>query len=155
MTFRKETRMNFGIALALLKVGKRVSRDGWNGKGMFIYMVGEGRYPPSTPAGELIASTQSDGLVPYKPYLAIRCVDGEVVPWLASQTDILASDWSLAPGEEIDLDTIDAALADHDAENALDEAEAQGSTFDESEDSEGGNIFVVFSMGEFFPGSFR
>lgn len=85
--------MNFGRALEILKEGSRVAREGWNGKGMFVYLVGAGRYPPSTDAGYKIAAEQEDGLVPYKPYLAMKTVDGEVVPWLASQTDILADDW--------------------------------------------------------------
>ena len=96
--------MNFGVALALLKVGKRVARDGWNGKGQFVYLVGPGRYPPTTPAGSLIAKDQPDGFVPYRPYLAIKPVDGMVAPWVPSQTDILASDWQLAADEKINLD---------------------------------------------------
>lgn len=99
--------MNFGIALTLLKAGKRVSREGWNGKGMYVYLVGEGRYPPTTEAGLDIALGQPDGLVPYRPYLAMKTVDGDVVPWVASQTDILSEDWSLAEGEHINFDTID------------------------------------------------
>lgn len=85
--------MSFSSALRLLKQGKAVSRRGWNGKGMFIYLVSEGRYPPSTPTGELLADRQPDGKVPYRPYLAMKTVDDDVVPWVASQTDILADDW--------------------------------------------------------------
>lgn len=85
--------MNFGEALEHLKLGLRVTRNGWNGKGMFIYLVAAGRYPPTTDAGREIADTQPDGLVPYLPYIAMRTVTGDVVPWLASQTDILAEDW--------------------------------------------------------------
>lgn len=103
--------MNFGVALALLKAGKRVAREGWNGKGMFIYLVGPGRYPPTTPAGQMIADFQGDRLVPYRPYLAIKAVDGMVSPWVASQTDLLASDWKLASGEQLNLDLIDEVAA--------------------------------------------
>lgn len=92
--------MDFGAALELLREGKPVHRSGWNGKGMFIYLVGAGRYAPSTFVGRSIAEAQPDGLVPYKPYLAIKCVDGGVVPWLASQTDLLAQDWGLYAGDE-------------------------------------------------------
>jgi hypothetical protein len=84
---------DFSTALLALKSGERVSREGWNGKRMFIYMVGPGRYPPSTPSAEAIAEQQPDKLVPYGPYLAMKTATGEVVPWLASQTDILAEDW--------------------------------------------------------------
>lgn len=109
--------MNFGLALALLKAGRRLHRQGWNGTGMFVYLVGPGRYPPTTVPGELIAKEHSDGLVPYRPYLALKTVDGDVVPWLASQTDILADDWYLAPGEVIDGDFLNTIHAADDAAN--------------------------------------
>lgn len=85
--------MGFGGALAALEDGLAAAREGWNGKGMFIYLVAEGRYAPTTPAGHAIASQQPDGLVPYRPYIAMKTVSGDVVPWVASQTDILARDW--------------------------------------------------------------
>ncbi len=90
-----EQGISFGDALAALKVGRRIQRAGWNGKGMFLYLVGPGRYPPSTLAGQQIANEQRDGLVPYLPYIAMKTVTGEVVPWLASQTDVLGEDWAV------------------------------------------------------------
>jgi hypothetical protein len=99
--------VNFGVALALLKAGKRVAREGWNGKGMYIYYVPENRYPPTTEAGHAIAVQHPDHCVPYHAYLAMKTVDEDVVPWVASQTDILANDWTLAEGEKISFDTID------------------------------------------------
>lgn len=86
--------MNFGDAIAIMKEEGRVARQGWNGKGMFLYLVEAGRYPPSTPAGAMLAAQQPDGLVPYAPYIAMKTVTDEVVPWLASQTDMLAEDWA-------------------------------------------------------------
>jgi hypothetical protein len=118
--------MNFGVALALLKAGKRVAREGWNGKGMFIYLVGPGRYPPSTRAGQSIAVQHMDGLVPYRPYIAMKTVDEDVVPWVASQTDLLADDWRLAEGETIDFDTIEEA-----SDEAAEELEVAGEDGDE------------------------
>lgn len=91
--YKPSGELGFGQMLELLRVGYSCERRGWNGKGMFIYLVGEGRYPPSTPAGIAIAMGQSDGLVPYRPYIAMSTVTGEVVPWVASQTDLLATDW--------------------------------------------------------------
>lgn len=85
--------LSFGQAIEALRIGKRVSRAGWNGKEMFIYYVGPGRYPPTTVAGRQIADKHKDGLVPYAPYLAMKTMQDEVVPWLASQTDMLAEDW--------------------------------------------------------------
>jgi hypothetical protein len=93
--YRRIDALTFGLAIEAMKTGHSVARAGWNGKGMFLYLVGSGRYPPSTPAGQAIAAEQPDGLVPYLPYIAMKTVQGDVVPWLASQTDILAEDWSI------------------------------------------------------------
>lgn len=68
--------MNFNGALDCLKAGKFVGREGWNGKGMFIGM-------------QVPDENSKMGL----PYLYIKTVSGKLVPWLASQTDILSNDW--------------------------------------------------------------
>jgi hypothetical protein len=74
--------MNFSDALALLKAGQKVCRLGWNGKGMWLELVEANRY--------LVNMEE-----PYKllPFIAMKTADNCFVPWLASQTDILASDW--------------------------------------------------------------
>ena len=84
---------NFGVALAWLKAGEKVARSGWNGKGMFLYFVPPGEYPART----AIAKQEwgEDGLVPYQAYIAMKTVQGTVVPWLCSQTDMLAEDWEI------------------------------------------------------------
>ena len=72
--------MNFGQAIEALKLGKRVAREGWNGKGMHI---------------ELYVSQKDDYLpCDYIPWIRMFTVDRKYVPWLASQTDMLAEDWS-------------------------------------------------------------
>ena len=81
--------MNFGNAVELLKMGKKVDRKGWNGKGMFLYYVPGNSYPATTE----IAKKEFGDKVPYCPYIAMKTVQGNVVPWLASQSDILAEDW--------------------------------------------------------------
>ena len=83
----------FGWALLALKAGQRVQRAGWNGKGMFIYLVPAASYPAQRGAAKAWAG--EDAMIPYKAYLAMSTADGEVVPWLASQTDLLAGDWRL------------------------------------------------------------
>jgi hypothetical protein len=88
--------VDFSEAIRLLKAGVAVTREGWNGKGMFIYLVGEGRYPAGTPTGKAIAAGQPDNLVPYRPYIAMKTAQGDVVPWVASQSDVLAEDWRTA-----------------------------------------------------------
>ena len=86
-----EEMFDFGAAIKALKEGKRVARKGWNGKGMFLYYVSEGRYPVKMPAAKCIAAP--DGMVDYGAYIAMKTAQGNVVPWLASQTDVLSEDW--------------------------------------------------------------
>ena len=83
--------MNFGEAIIALKQEKKVARKGWNGKGMFLYYVSEGRYPVKMEAAKNIAD--ADGMVNYGAYIAMKTAQGNVVPWLASQTDMLSEDW--------------------------------------------------------------
>jgi hypothetical protein len=91
---------DFGLALIALKNGHKVSRIGWNGKGMYLYMVGSNRYKPTTRTGFQIAANHVDGLVPYRAYIAMFTVDKDVVPWTASQTDVLAEDWVVTEVED-------------------------------------------------------
>lgn len=85
--------MNFGKAIEALKQGKKVTRKGWNGKKMFLYYVPEGLYPARTDAAKSIAD--ENGKVQYGPYIAMKTAQGNVVPWLASQTDMLSEDWEV------------------------------------------------------------
>lgn len=88
--YRKSGKMNFGHAIEMLKAGYKVARSGWNGKGMFLYYVPAASYPPSTNIAKETFGGQS---VPYGAYIAMKTAQGNVVPWLASQTDMLAEDW--------------------------------------------------------------
>lgn len=85
--------MNFSEALALVKTGSKIAREGWNAKDQFVYHVPAAAHEPTTD----IAREEFNGeIVPYGAYLAIKTVQGIVVPWLASQTDLLAEDWVVA-----------------------------------------------------------
>jgi len=68
--------MDFSTALVRLKVGARMARAGWNGKNMYIEMQVPDAHSKMT-----------------LPYLFMKTAQGDLVPWLASQTDILAEDW--------------------------------------------------------------
>lgn len=89
--------MDFGQALSALKAGSKVTRDGWNGRGM--YVVHQPGYPDGIAINKntAIATGIPQGTVcAFRPYLMMRTVDGEFVPWVASQTDLLADDWATA-----------------------------------------------------------
>ena len=77
-------KLNFGQALEWLKKGKAVHRAGWNGKGMWLLL--------QTP------DANSKMTLPYiyieYPKGHPAYPNGSRVPWLGSQTDILANDWA-------------------------------------------------------------
>lgn len=70
--------MTFGEAIAALKQGKRVSRTGWNGKGMWLELQVPDAHSKMT-----------------LPYIYMKTAQDDLVPWLASQTDVLAEDWGI------------------------------------------------------------
>lgn len=108
------TNLNFGQAVEAAKQGKLISREGWNGKGMFVF-----QHPADTIPTGAIGKIKSlpdsvkkwidqnlydkvnqgeQGLTPVKftAYLCMKAADNTIVNgWLASQTDILADDWCI------------------------------------------------------------
>jgi hypothetical protein len=85
--------MNFGQAIEAMKGGLLVARSGWNGKGMFLYYVPENKYPASRNTLKTLDGLFEDNVVPYGAYIAMKTAQNNVIPWLASQTDMLAEDW--------------------------------------------------------------
>ena len=85
--------MAFGVALEALKLGHRVSREGWNGKGMFVYIVPKDSYPAKTGAAK--AHFGAGALVPYNAYFAIKNVNDTVSTWVPSVNDCLSEDWAI------------------------------------------------------------
>ena len=85
--------MNFGEAIIALKQGKKVARKGWNGKGMFLYLVSEGSYPVKMDAAKSIADENDN--VKYGQYVALKAANDSVYPWNASQADMLSEDWEV------------------------------------------------------------
>ena len=83
--------MNFGEALVALKMGKRVGRMGWNGKGMFIFFVPGHTFEVNRPP--LLGIYPRGERITYCPHIDMRTSDRRIVPWLCSQTDMLADDW--------------------------------------------------------------
>lgn len=95
--------MNFGSALEMLNSGQRVARAGWNGKNMFIYKtvgntVAKDFIPKfaSLPDSVKIFLEKKGADVVFQPSLTMYTAAGEMQPgWLASQSDMLAEDWTV------------------------------------------------------------
>lgn len=88
---------DIGWAVGEMRHGLKVRRAGWNGKGM--YVVYQKGYPDGIPINENTANATGipKGTVcKFLPYVMMCTVDGTFVPWLCSQTDLLATDWEHA-----------------------------------------------------------
>lgn len=83
--------MNFGAALAALRSGSKVTREGWNGKQMFLFLVPGSQFKINRPP--LLGIYPEGTIINYAPHIDMRTADNKIVPWLASQTDVLAEDW--------------------------------------------------------------
>lgn len=86
--------MNFGEALQALKGKQQVSREGWNGKGMWLILVpgSEITVAAGRPLGDAAPELIGRELT-YRSHIDMKTVDDEIVPWVASQSDLLAEDW--------------------------------------------------------------
>lgn len=83
--------LDFAAVVRGLKAGKRFARAGWNGKGMFVFLVPGSRF---TVNREPLLSILGEGTeVDYHGHVDMRTATGQIVPWLCSQTDMLAEDW--------------------------------------------------------------
>lgn len=99
--YERSTLMDFGTALTALKQGNKVTRAGWNGKGM--YVVHQKGYPDGIPInGNTAEATgiKAGTVCRFRPYLMMLTVDRDFVPWVASQTDLLAEDWAVVADAE-------------------------------------------------------
>lgn len=83
--------MDFGEALHALRRGKKLAREGWNGKSMFLYLVPGSKFVVNRPP--LLGIYPEGTEIEYLPHIDMKTVSGACVPWLASQTDVLATDW--------------------------------------------------------------
>lgn len=78
---------DFGWALRNLRNGERVTRHGWNGKGMWLELQRPGLGSKMT-----------------RPYIYIKTAQGDLVPWVASHGDLLGDDWEIA--SQLDADGV-------------------------------------------------
>jgi len=105
----KASKLTFGEAIEAVKQGELISREGWNGKGMFVFQRPEDTLSleflpkvkslPDKVKEHLINCASSEQLIPgikFTSYLCMRAADKTIVNgWLASQTDMLAEDWCI------------------------------------------------------------
>lgn len=82
--------LGFGQALELMRRGYAIARAGWNGKGLFVYLVPANAYPATTGVARAFFNEKP---VPYNAYMAIKGADGRVSTWAPSGNDVLADDW--------------------------------------------------------------
>ena len=73
--------MDIGQAVNRLRSGDKIARAGWNGKGQYVEL-----------------QVPDEGSKMTLPYVLIHTVQGDLVPWLCSQTDLLANDWEIYDG---------------------------------------------------------
>lgn len=84
---------DFGWVLRQLRAGAKVARSGWNGKGMFIFLVPGSTFQVNR--APLLGIYPEGTTINYHAHIDMKTADNMVVPWLASQTDILADDWDI------------------------------------------------------------
>lgn len=85
--------LSFGQAIEAAKQGKKVARTGWNGSGMFAYIVPANSYPAQTGAAKSYFG--EGGMVPYREYWALKTAQDDVATWAPSGSDSLAEDWCI------------------------------------------------------------
>jgi len=110
--YRRIDNLTFGLAVEALKMGKKVCRAGWNGKGMYLALIqgypvnghlnAQKEPPQKNPDGnENIMKHHAGQML---PFIIMKTAGdskywgegyNDYVPWLASQTDILAEDWQI------------------------------------------------------------
>ncbi|MDD2307760.1 MAG: DUF2829 domain-containing protein [Prolixibacteraceae bacterium] len=82
---------SFGWAIDRLKDGAKVSRRGWNGKGMFLFLVQGSTFKVNRPP--LLGIYPEGTEINYRSHIDMKTADNQIVPWVASQSDMLAEDW--------------------------------------------------------------
>ena len=91
--YRRTDGMNFGLALEAAKMGKKIARKGWNGKGQYVVL---GRSFAYFTSGEMIYDAHHEDIG--STALVFVGTRGSQVGWLASQADMLADDWYIVEG---------------------------------------------------------
>ena len=91
--YRPVDALSFGHAIVALKAGQKVARAGWNGKGMFLFLVPGSTFKVNK--APLLGIYEEGTEIQYHAHIDMKTAQGYVVPWLASQADMLADDWTI------------------------------------------------------------
>lgn len=91
--YKASGEMSFGMAIEAARRGHKIARTGWNGTGMFAYIVPAAKYKPQTSVAMDMAF--DDGLIPYREYWALFTAQKDVATWQPSGSDSLANDWMI------------------------------------------------------------
>jgi len=83
----------FEEALKLIKEGKKVARQNWNGKNMFVFLVSGSTFKVNR--APLLGIYPEGTEINYRSHIDMKTVDGSIVPWIASQSDLLSDDWQI------------------------------------------------------------
>lgn len=91
-------KFGFGDAIFFLKAGKKVSRSGWNGKGMFIFLVPGSQFKVNRPPLLGIFPDGTD--IDYRPHIDMSHANGDIGVWNPTNNDCLAEDWEIVQNVE-------------------------------------------------------
>tara|TARA_R110000744_G_scaffold76296_1_gene151171 strand:+ start:1774 stop:2274 length:501 start_codon:yes stop_codon:yes gene_type:complete len=89
-SYKNSGEMSFGMAIEAAKRGYKIGRVGWNGSGMFAYIVPANSYPAQT---EMIKGTFENDMIPYREYWALKTAQNDIAMWAPSGSDSLSNDW--------------------------------------------------------------
>jgi hypothetical protein len=91
--------MDIGQAVRRLQSGDRVAREGWNGKNMYLVLVPGSEFVVAEDKPFGMADRDLVGKqVKYRPHVDMFTTQGDFVPWVCSQSDLLANDWEIYDG---------------------------------------------------------
>ena len=98
--YRETNGLSFGLAIEALKIGKKVARTGWNGKGMWLVLVSGRKDVPLHPGSPYAVALPGQESCEILPHIDMWTTNAQgrraMLPgWLASQTDMLSDDWMI------------------------------------------------------------
>ncbi len=85
--------MTFGLAIEALKLGKKVARAGWNGKGMFIFLIPGSTFKVNR--APLLGIYPEGTTIGYRPHIDMKHANGDIGTWDCAIGDILGEDWQV------------------------------------------------------------